>query len=116
MNSCALKLKITPEEKDEARTPAEPLAAESLPTEVTQAMTCDWGVFVDAYLMDAARVGDRYAARAFCDQSGALTDGMTVVTPKVQQIASRGSYKLLRAWNVDDHYVLVTEFEMRGVE
>ncbi|WP_439858312.1 hypothetical protein [Pseudomonas syringae] len=83
--------------------------ADSLPTELTQAMALGWGVHIDAYLLDAARVGIRYAAIVFCDQSGASCDGMTVVTPPVRHVETRGAFKLLQTLDGADNYVLVTE-------
>ncbi len=72
-------------------------------------MALDWGVYIDAYLLNAARVGIRYAAIVFCDQSGASSDGMTVATPPVRHVATRGAFKLLQTLDGADNYVLVTE-------
>ena len=72
-------------------------------------MTHDWGVLVDAYLCNAARVGDRFAATVFCDRSGTVPDGVTVATQPVRQIAVRGDFKLLQTLDGADHYVVVTE-------
>ncbi|GAB0076351.1 hypothetical protein TOC8171_17510 [Pseudomonas syringae] len=80
-----------------------------LPAAVERAMTYDWGVLVDAYLMDAGRVGDRYAATVFCDRSGRARDGMTVATPAVEHISTQGGFQLLRAVAASDHYVIVSE-------
>lgn len=80
-----------------------------LPDEVVQAMSIEWGVIVDAYLVDGARVGDRYAAIAFGDCSGVVPDGATIATVPVRCVASRGSFRLLQTFNGNDHYVLVTE-------
>lgn len=85
-----------------------------LPNEVNQAMAYDWGVFVDAYLVDAARVGDCFAATVFGDQSGAAPDGATVATRAVRQVAARGAFTLLQTLDGGDHYVLVTEHKMGG--
>ncbi|EFW80290.1 hypothetical protein [Pseudomonas savastanoi] len=82
-----------------------------LPAEVVRAMALDWGVYIDAYLLDAARVGNRYAAIAFCDQSGASSNGMTVATPPVRHVATRGAFKLLQTLDGADSYVLVTEHD-----
>lgn len=90
---------------------SETMNKESLPGEVVQAMSHDWGVLVDAYLFNAARVGDRFAATVFCDQSGMVSDGMTVATQPVHQIATRGAFKLLQTLDRVDHYVLVTEHD-----
>lgn len=69
----------------------------------------DWSVFVDAYLTDAARVGVRFAAKAYCDGSGLIGNGATVATPPVTVIAEKGEFKLLRSIDGDDHYVIVSE-------
>ncbi|KPZ23569.1 hypothetical protein ALP57_03163 [Pseudomonas coronafaciens pv. oryzae] len=74
-------------------------------------MALDWGVYIDAYLLDAARVGNRYAAIAFCDQSGASCDGMTVATPPVRHVATQEAFKLLQTLDGADNYVLVTEHD-----
>ncbi|RMU22181.1 hypothetical protein ALP33_01202 [Pseudomonas amygdali pv. lachrymans] len=87
----------------------EPRKVFELPREVAQAKAHDWGVFVDAFLMNAARVGDRYAATVFCDQSGIVSDGTTVATRSVRQICGHGDFKLLQTFDGADHYVLVTE-------
>lgn len=88
---------------------SEPPAQACLPPEVIQAMAKEWGVFVDAYLIDAARVGNRYAALVFCDQSAAVADGMTIATPPVRHVCSDGPFKLLQSLDGCDHYVLVTQ-------
>jgi len=80
-----------------------------LPIEVKQAMAQDWGVFVDAYLFNAARIGERFAATVFGDQSGMVSDGMTVATQPVRLVATRKGFKLLRTQDGADHYVVVTE-------
>ncbi|RMM79805.1 hypothetical protein ALQ71_00054 [Pseudomonas coronafaciens pv. striafaciens] len=102
---CPLKSKASP---------VRPYGAEStvtggLPAEVIKAMALNWGVYIDAYLLDAARVGNRYAAIAFCDQSGASSNGMTVATPPVRHVATQGAFKLLQTTDGADNYVLVTE-------
>jgi hypothetical protein len=89
---------------------ARPAAGQApLPAEVERAMTFDWGVLVDAYLMDAGRVGDRYAATVFCDRSGRAGDGVTVATPAVEHLFTQGGFQLLRAVAASDHYVIVSE-------
>lgn len=72
-------------------------------------MALDWGVFVDAYLLNAARVGNRFAATAYFSQSGRIQDGMTVATLPVEQVATHGVYRLMRTLDGADHYVLVSE-------
>ncbi|MCF5651751.1 hypothetical protein GIV49_19615 [Pseudomonas syringae] len=93
---------------------SETMKKESLPGEVVQAMSHDWGVLVDAYLVNAARIGDRFAAIVFCDRSGMVSDGTTVATQSVHQIATRGAFKLLQTLDRADHYVLVTEHDDGG--
>ena len=80
-----------------------------LPTRVVRASAIGWGVTVDGYLVDAARVGDRYAATVYGDQSGTISDGMTVVTPSVRAVEQRSGFTLVRSRSGDDHYVIVTE-------
>ena len=76
---------------------------------VVWASDIEWGVTVDAYLMDAARVGNRYAALVYRDLSGVSCDGMTVVTPEVRTVSERGGYTLVRSLCGEDHYVVVSE-------
>ena len=85
-----------------------------LPNEVSQAMAYDWGVFVDAYLVDAARVGDCFAATVFCDQSGVSPNGATVATRALRQVAAQGAFKLLQTLDGGDHYVLESEHKTTG--
>jgi len=80
-----------------------------LPMRVVWASDIEWGVTVDAYLMDAARVGNRYAALVYRDLSGVSCDGMTVVTPEVRTVSERGGYTLVRSLCGEDHYVVVSE-------
>ncbi len=80
-----------------------------LPLQVAQATRIDWGVTIDAYLVDAARVGDRLTALVYCDLSGVSTDGMTVVTPAVSPVSHISGYTLVRSRTGSDHYVIVSE-------
>jgi hypothetical protein len=84
--------------------------AAEIPGEVEKAKGIDWGVPVDAYLMDAARVGSRFAASVYCDLSGASADGMTILTPPVRQLAKVGKFEMLQSLCGNDHYVVVTRF------
>lgn len=84
-----------------------------LPPLVVQAAGIDWGVTVDAYLMAAARVGDRLTAMVYCDLSGVNSDGMTVVTPSVRAVAEKGGYTLVRSATGNDNYVIVSELTER---
>lgn len=80
-----------------------------LPMRAVWATDIDWGVTVDAYLMNAARVGNRYAALVYRDLSGVSCDGMTVVTPEVRTVSTQDGYTLLRSLCGRDHYVVVSE-------
>ncbi|WP_313629623.1 hypothetical protein [Pseudomonas sp.] len=81
-----------------------------LPAAVILASEIDWGVFVDAFLTDAAKVGVRYAAKVFGDRSGRTADGSTVVTPPVTFVCMNGTFKLFRSSCGGDHYVVVSEY------
>ncbi|RMP83684.1 hypothetical protein ALQ15_200135 [Pseudomonas syringae pv. actinidiae] len=87
----------------------------SPPSEVAQAKSQEWGVFVDAYLVDAARVGNRYAATVYCDQSGS-PDGATVATPPVREISKKGGFALLQTIDAQDHYVIASEHVTPGCD
>ncbi|RRV10831.1 hypothetical protein EGJ27_02950 [Pseudomonas sp. v388] len=89
-------------------------AAEPLPAEVRQAMAYDWGVFVDAYLCNGARVGDRYAATAYFGQPGEIPNGATVATHPLRQVATHGSFRLFQTLDGADHYVLVSQQSVGG--
>jgi hypothetical protein len=80
-----------------------------VPSLVVVASKIDWGVAIDAYLFDAARIGDRYAAQAYFDLSGKIGDGMTVVTPPVTELARKDGFVMLRSFCGKDYYVIVTE-------
>lgn len=81
-----------------------------LPVAVILARKIDWGVFVDAFLTDAARVGGRYAAKVYGDRSGRVADGSTIVTPPVTFVCMNGRFKLFRSGCGGDHYVVVSEY------
>jgi len=76
---------------------------------VVRASSIEWGITIDAYLINAARVGDRYTALVYGDQSGAISDGMTVVTPPIRAVEQRGGFTLMRSLGGNDHYVIVSE-------
>lgn len=80
-----------------------------LPAQVAQAAGIDWGVTVDAYLVDAARVGDRLTALVYCDLSGVSSDGMTIVTPPISAVEQRAGFTLMRSVGGKDYYVIVSE-------
>ncbi|MBF7143283.1 MULTISPECIES: hypothetical protein [Pseudomonas] len=82
----------------------------NLPQAVLDAQALDWGVLVDAFLVNAARVGEVYAASAFCDRSRTIQDGSTVVTPPVRILAVREPYQLLQTLDAGDHYVVASHF------
>jgi hypothetical protein len=93
---------------------ASSIALHEASRELEAASQIDWGVFVDAYLTDAARVGERYAACAHRDRSGVICDGMTIVTPPVVVLAEVGTFSLLRSLSGQDHYVIVTRHPGSG--
>ncbi|MCO7058649.1 MULTISPECIES: hypothetical protein [Pseudomonas] len=80
-----------------------------LPSEVIQAQGIDWGVMVDAYLFNAARVGQSYAAHVYSDQSNVNSNGMTVATPPLVLVETRAGFKLMRSLSGNDHYVIASE-------
>ena len=80
-----------------------------LPLQVAQATRIDWGVTIDAYLVDAARVGDRLTGLVYCDLSRVSSDGMTVVTPEIQDVRQVNGFTLVRSLTYRDHYVIVSE-------
>lgn len=81
-----------------------------IPGEVEKAKGVDWGVLIDAYLVDAAQVGNRFAASVYRDLSGVSADGMTILTPPVRQLAKVGKFEMLQSLCGNDHYVVVTRF------
>lgn len=86
-----------------------------LPTQIVRASCIEWGVTIDAYLSDAARVGNRFTARVYRDLSGINSDGMTIVTPEVQPVSERSGYTLVRSLSGRDHYVIVSQLsEVEG--
>ena len=90
------------------------IAIHEASSDVEEARQIDWGVMVDAYLTDAAPVGDRYAACAHRVQSGAIRDGMTVVTPPVVCLTEVGSFSLVQSRSGQDHYVIVSRHHGPG--
>lgn len=87
-------------------------AEQSTPFEVIQAQAIDWNVPVDAFLVDAARAGTRYAALVYGDRSGVNQDGMTIATPPLAFIEARAGFKLMRSVCGNDHYVITSELSM----
>lgn len=81
-----------------------------IPVEVVRASSLNWGVLIDAYLIDAARVGDRFAASIFLDCAGAIADGETVVTPPLRELSARGDLRLMQSVCGTDHYIIVSEY------
>lgn len=80
--------------------------ANSIPPAVLAASNEQWGVLIDAYLVDAVRVGSRFAATAYLDLSGAIDDGSTVATPPVRTVERRESFVLLQTLCGSDYYVI----------
>ncbi|WP_256680250.1 hypothetical protein [Pseudomonas sp. Marseille-P9899] len=93
----------------ELQSPEEPSGLEQgIPQEVGRAQDVEWGVCIDAYLRNAARVGQRYAAEVYFDQSGASENGMTVATPPLRCVEVRQGFKLMRSM-AGGHYVIASE-------
>lgn len=80
--------------------------AVSIPSAVLAASNEQWGVLIDAYLVDAAPVGNRFAAVAYLDHSGLIDDGSTIATPPVRAIERRQAFVLLQTLSGGDHYVI----------
>jgi|GEM_PF-1218222 len=80
-----------------------------VPLEVIRAQREDWGVIIDAYLSQAGRVGQRYAATVFSDLSGVNANGMTVATPPLQLVEERAGFKLMRSVSGNDYFVITSE-------
>lgn len=83
-----------------------------IPAQVAVARLIDWGVPIDAFLVDAARVGSRFAARVYLDRSGASADGMTVATPPVSEVAKNQGFEMVRSVCGSDHYVIVSRLRV----
>lgn len=82
---------------------------QDLPSEIVEARGMEWGVTVDAYLLGAARVGQRYAATVFCDLSGVSENWATVATPALVLVKAIGRFKLMRSVSGVDHFVIASE-------
>lgn len=80
--------------------------AVSIPPDVLIARQIQWDVLVDAYLTQAAKVGDRYAATVYLDRAGAIADGTTIATPQVKTVGEKEGFILLRSVCGNDHYVI----------
>lgn len=85
--------------------------ATPIPLQVVAAKRIKWGVVIDAYLTDVARVGARYSAMAFSDRAGLIGDGETVATPPAKAVAEQQGFVLLRSISGRDHYVVVNWLE-----
>lgn len=77
-----------------------------IPSVVLIAQRIQWDVLVDAYLTQAAKVGDRYAASVFLDRAGVIADGTTIATPQVRTVGEKQGFVLLRSLCGNDHYVV----------
>ncbi|WP_122762014.1 hypothetical protein, partial [Pseudomonas viridiflava] len=75
---------------------------------VEAARGVDWGVPIDAYLMNAAKVGSRFAASVYLDRSGTAANGVTVATPPVFHVAKIRGFEMVRSVCGSDHYVIVS--------
>ncbi|MGY2095711.1 hypothetical protein [Pseudomonas simiae] len=76
------------------------------------AQAVSWGVIIDGYLLNAAGVGGVYAASLYFDRSRRIPNGATVVTPPVKTIREHEGFTLLRSHCGNDHYVIVTQFDI----
>lgn len=77
-----------------------------IPPDVLIAQQIQWNVLVDAYLTQAAKVGDRYAASVFLDRAGVIANGTTIATPQVTTVGEKEGFILLRSVCGNDHYVI----------
>lgn len=84
---------------------------QGIPDEIISAQGVQWGVCIDAYLLNAARAGQRYAAEVYFDLSGVSENGMTVATPPLRCVEIRHGFKLMRSAR-GDHYVFASESSM----
>lgn len=82
-----------------------------IPPKVLAAKRIEWGVIIDAYLIDVARVGARYSAMAFSDRSGIIQDGETVATPPAKTVDEQQGFVLLKSLCGQDYYVVVNWLE-----
>lgn len=82
---------------------------ENIPADVEKASRIEWGVLIDGYLTNAARVGSRFTATLFLDCARLISNGETVVTPPVRKVTSRGEFSLVQSACGQDHYVIVSE-------
>ena len=82
---------------------------ENIPPDVERAVRINWGVLIDAYLTNAARVGSRYVGTLYFDCAGLIGNGETVVTPPVRELKSHGNFYLVQSACGKDHYVIVSE-------
>lgn len=82
----------------------------SSPPQVELARGMVWGVPIDAYLMDAAKVGDRFVAKAYADLSNRIADGSTIATPPVRLLRAEGPFRLIQSTSGKDHYVIVSDY------
>lgn len=85
--------------------------APPIPLKVLAAKRIKWGVNIDAYLTDVAKVGMRYSAMAFSDHSGVIQDGETVATPPAKTVDEQQGFVLLQSLCGSDHYVVVSWLE-----
>jgi hypothetical protein len=88
--------------------------SQKVPGAVIRAQSMVWGVTIDAYLYDAARVGQRYAAIVYGDKSGASLDGMTVATPPLELVKAQSGFKLMRTPGGNQNFLIVSELGVEG--
>ncbi|HDS1817320.1 TPA: hypothetical protein QEM96_001962 [Pseudomonas putida] len=82
-----------------------------VPLKVLAAKRIKWGVIIDAYLTDVAKVGMRYSAMVFSDRSGFIQDGETVATPPAKAVDEQQGFVLLQSLCGRDYYVVVNWLE-----
>ncbi len=85
--------------------------APPIPLKVLTAKRIKWGVIIDAYLTDVAKVGMRYSAMAFSDRSGVIQDGEIVATPPAKSVSEQQGFVLLQSLCGRDYYVVVNWLE-----
>ncbi|MEE4075173.1 hypothetical protein V2I49_07500 [Pseudomonas viridiflava] len=85
-----------------------PTEGAEIPAQVAIARLIDWGVSIDAFLVDAARVGTRFAASVYLDRSGASVNGMTIATPPVYPVMTIQGFEMVRSVCGSDYYVIVS--------
>lgn len=92
---------------------AAPTEDAEIPAQVAIARLINWGVSIDAFLVNAAMVGTRFAASVYLDRSGASANGMTIATPPVDQVMTIQGFEMVRSVCGCDHYVIVSRLSVQ---